>query len=84
MNNIQVYLFENLCLGNCSPGERGGGESSAPSSLVCLSLGFLIGDTQHSGTAVVCIQKTPTQILIEIFKNRNVAAAKAAQGRYFS
>lgn len=24
MNNIQVYLFEILCLENCLPGERGG------------------------------------------------------------
>lgn len=40
MNNIQVYLFEILCLGNCLPGERGEGESSVSWSLVALVWGF--------------------------------------------
>lgn len=84
MNDIQVYLFDILCLGNCLPAERGGGESSVPWSLAGLSLGYLKkGDTQHSETAVVHIRKTPTQIPTESFKNRNVAGAKTAQWRLF-
>lgn len=79
MNNIQVCLFETLCLGNRLPGEIGGGESSVPWSLAGLSLGFSKGDTQHSKPAVVCIWKTPTHIPTESFKNRNVAGSKTAQ-----
>lgn len=41
MNNIQVYLFEILCLGSYLPGEKGAGESSVFWSLTGLSLGLL-------------------------------------------
>jgi len=59
MNNIQVYLFEILCLGKCLPG----GESGVSWLLAGLNVECLKGDTQHSKPVIVGIWNTPTPTL---------------------